>query len=201
MGLLVESGVEVDVPDEGAVEDEPGIDEGELPEPLMPVPVVLEPLEPEVPVESVLLGVEVVVLLLVPVFVPMLPGSLLVELPLWLPVVLSVLLGVALVPVPMLPAAPVPEPLPPVWASAKVVASESVAIKRNFRISFSLFSLLLLVGRLSRPFKISSGVFHQMSPLRQMLGEIPQPPSISRAPRACAQPVSAGFGNLILFVL
>jgi len=44
LGLLVESGVEVDVPDEGDVEDEPGVDE--LPVPLMPVPLEPEPLEP-----------------------------------------------------------------------------------------------------------------------------------------------------------
>jgi hypothetical protein len=102
--------------------------------PVVPFRVVLEPLVPMSPV------------LLPLVLEPMLPGC---E-PVWLPDSEPIEPVDEPVPVPALPAAPVPAPLPDVWAKANV-ASESVATIRSLRILW-LFSLnYFVVGRISRP--------------------------------------------------
>jgi hypothetical protein len=136
-------------------------------------PVEGEPVEglPEVPEESPLIEglllvvpplVEpLIVLPLVPVafgsvLFPMLPGWVCVPCVvcepcvLWAPVV-SVCPDCVLEPIPVLPAVPVPAPLPVVWARAKV-PSESVAIKRSFRIlsDLSLLQVCVVAARCDR---------------------------------------------------
>jgi hypothetical protein len=108
-----------------------------LPVPLLPVPLLLEP---------VALGLVESVVPVVPVLVPMLPGVLLVLLPVpMLPLLLPVPMLPLLLPVwpPLLPAAPAPA----VCAAAKArVPSERVAIIRSFRIVNCLRGPLVAAG-------------------------------------------------------
>ncbi len=141
-----------------------GVLEGE---PVEGEPVVELPEAPEESplIEGLVLAVPVLVEPLVPVafgsvLLPMLPGVVWVPCVvcepcvLWAPVVSVCVLE----PIPVLPAVPVPAPLPVVWARAKV-PSESVAIKRSFRIlsDLSLLQVCVVAARRDR-FRKTHGV-------------------------------------------